>query len=633
MSAANQTIIADIQSLTGDELAEQYRRLADAYRTLKRAHEDELQASYELRRNYQTASESVTYMSAELESIDSVHKEELAKLKEKYVLTLTGLKDSNADLKQYNSTLEATVDDLQKQTSALKEKIEELEAGSANSESVTGNSTLNSEKEAFLERENEELKQAIAEQQEKIDTLMLQLVNSESTVENLKEKIECVEDNLSSKRQELEEIRTLLDSTQEENMRLNGEIAALRSAPQDANKKGNSLFAEVDDQRQKMIEMLQSQRKRYTEMKKLYSESQFQIRRLTRENEELCNEIKACSELFAKADNTFRDESSRQISSLGKDVQQLREQLAATERRLLEKANDINWVDPFVSFYRNESGNLKTALFQSQMAKRLVDEICWEAQRDLAKWRFEALKSRYIIINRESLLEEHGIAFETLDAFQLGIHIDEATVAKATPHVGFTPAVVKSTQEACPDLNPLGDLENDLNSLALDELHHPSPLILPPPPPPMPLSKPPTKQLPEKVETITPLATPLVTPIQSPKSDQKSSKPLTNPLPYRDIVFIPKNAPLTDSLKKKNFAEMLEKTQAEDSASKSSAFSAVKIADDEEKENLGRRQQEQDSAQSKAWGWISEKRTKNNIVVRRFKFPERKFPVEGQKEA
>lgn len=81
MSAANQTIIADVQSLTGDELAEQYHRLADVYRTLKRSHEEELQTSYELRRNYQTASESVTYMSAELESIDSVHKGELGEIR------------------------------------------------------------------------------------------------------------------------------------------------------------------------------------------------------------------------------------------------------------------------------------------------------------------------------------------------------------------------------------------------------------------------------------------------------------------------------------------------------------------------------------------------------------------------
>lgn len=80
MSAANQTIIADVESLTGDELAEQYRRLADAYRALKRSHEEELQTSHELKRNYQTASESVAYMSAELESIDSVHKEELGKI-------------------------------------------------------------------------------------------------------------------------------------------------------------------------------------------------------------------------------------------------------------------------------------------------------------------------------------------------------------------------------------------------------------------------------------------------------------------------------------------------------------------------------------------------------------------------
>lgn len=244
------------------------------------------------------------------------------------------------------------VDDLQKQMAQLKEKLEELEQSSGNSESVTGNVTLTSEKEAFLERENEELKQLIAELQEKVDMLTLQLVNSESKVENLMEKVDCVEDNLSSKRQELKELQALLDSTQEENMGLNSEIAALRSAPQDANQKGNSLFAEVDDQRQKMIEMLQSQRKRFNEMKKLYSESQFQIRRLARENEELCNEIKTCSELFTKADNNFRDETSRQIRSLGKEVGQLREQLSTTERRLLETASDTKWVEPFVSFYR-----------------------------------------------------------------------------------------------------------------------------------------------------------------------------------------------------------------------------------------------------------------------------------------
>lgn len=531
--------------------------------------------------------------------------------------------------------MEATIDDLQKQTSQLKEKIEELEATGGNSESVTGNSTLTSEKEAYLERENEEFKQVITELQEKNDSIMLKLVSSESKVESLSEKIECVEDNLSSKKQELDELRTLLDSTQEENMRLNSEIAALRSAPQDANKKGNSLFAEVDDQRQKMIEMLQNQRKRYNEMKKLYGESQFQIRRLTRENEELCNEIKACSEMFTKADNTFRDETSRQISSLGKDVQQLRDQLAATERRLLEKTNDINWVDPFVSFYRNESGNLKTALFQSQMAKRLVDEICWEAQRDLAKWRFEALKSRYIIINRESLLEEHGIAYEPLDAIQVGIHIDEATVARAKPHVGFTPGVIESTQEVCHDIDPLGDLEQDLNTLSLGEVNQP-PALLPPPQPPVLLTKPPSKPAPEKVETITPLATPLVTPIQSPKSEQKDSKHSLNAPFYRDIVYIPKNAPLTDSLKKKHFAEMLEKTTKSAEAFKTT--SATKARADEEKENVQQVQQQQsgqqqDSSQSKAWGWISEKRTKNNIVVRRFKFPERKVPVDGQKDA
>lgn len=268
------------------------------------------------------------------------------------------------------------------------------------------------------------------------------------------------------------------------------------------------------------------------------------------------------------------------------------------------------------------------------MAKRLVDEICWEAQRDLAKWRFEALKSRYIIINRESLLEEHAISFSPLDTLEARIHIDDATVAKAKPHLDFTAGIVnvKIVNEA--DSDPMSDLEHDLNALSI-EVPVDEPHLLPPPPPPASVAKTP------KIEPITPLATPLVTPNQSPRSIQKDLKPPTSSLPYRDIVFIPKNAPLTDSLKKKQFAEMLAKTVKAEEDAKLLACNKV-LSDGEGKENIELgggggdeqqlRQQQQPSSEPKPWGWISEKRTKNNIVIRRFRFPERKVPLTDQKE-
>lgn len=612
--SANQTIIADVNSLTGDELAEQYRRLAETYKALKRTYEDELQISHELRRNYQTAQESVTYMTAELDSIDSVHKVELEKLKDKYTQSLIVLKDTNSEIKLQNAAQETTIESLQQQINLLKEKIEELETAGSKGDSIAGNISLSTEKESFLERENEELKQLISEQQEKTDTLMLQMVNSESKLDNLKEKLICVEDNLSSKKQELEELQTILESTQEENMRLNADLAALNSVPDDANKKGNSLFAEVDDQRQKMIDMLQAQRKRYLEMKKLHSESQFQIRRLTRENRELCDDIKTCSELFLKADSSFRDETNRQIGQLNEEVQRLREQLASTERLLLDRTGGTGWVDPFVAYYRNETNTLKTQLFQSQMAKRLVDEICFEAQQDLAKWRFEALKSRYTIINRESLLEEHEIAFPAIDSLQAGIHIDENLIKQAKPHISFSMGTAQSikTDQKQGELDLLADLHIDVTIPTGDTLPKlkPSPLLLPPPPPPPPVPSIPSAI--KKEEILTPLATPLVTPVQSPRSVKKevSTAERTTPLVYRDIVFTPNDKPPSA---KKNPPTI-------------TPSDAIKADVTKGKENVPCGES-QPSSQSKSWGWISEKRTKNNVVIRRFKFPERKVPL------
>ncbi|KAL9692128.1 hypothetical protein quinque_015935 [Culex quinquefasciatus] len=148
--SANQTIIADVNSLTVDELAEQYQRLAETYKTLKRTYEDELQTSYELRRNYQTAQESVTYMTAELDSIDTVHKVELEKVGERYSQSLTALKETNSELKQQNTAQETTIESLQQQINQLNEKIEELESAGSKADSIAGNVSLSTEKESFL---------------------------------------------------------------------------------------------------------------------------------------------------------------------------------------------------------------------------------------------------------------------------------------------------------------------------------------------------------------------------------------------------------------------------------------------------------------------------------------------------
>lgn len=71
-------------------------------------------------------------------------------------------------------------------------------------------------------------------------------------------------------------------------------------------RKGNSLFAEVDDQRQVMKHLLASQKKSYLEMKKIFNESKFEIHRLKRENIAMHTELQACSTIFCSADKTYQ---------------------------------------------------------------------------------------------------------------------------------------------------------------------------------------------------------------------------------------------------------------------------------------------------------------------------------------
>lgn len=145
--------------------------------------------------------------------------------------------------------------------------------------------------------------------------------------------MKCLKENLRCKREELDEKSQLFESAQEKLAEANSMIASLSSAPDQNNgkyihsvtigsksilicvvqllyvnfidRKGNSLFAEVDDQRQVMKQVLMVQKKNYMEMKKIYTESEYEIRRLKRENKSFHTELESCISIFCNADKTY----------------------------------------------------------------------------------------------------------------------------------------------------------------------------------------------------------------------------------------------------------------------------------------------------------------------------------------
>lgn len=58
----------------------------------------------------------------------------------------------------------------------------------------------------------------------------------QNVIEELSEKVQCLEDNLESKKMEIEEKNDAMESVQEKIQELTVELAVLRSAPEDASK-------------------------------------------------------------------------------------------------------------------------------------------------------------------------------------------------------------------------------------------------------------------------------------------------------------------------------------------------------------------------------------------------------------
>lgn len=71
-------------------------------------------------------------------------------------------------------------------------------------------------------------------------------------------------------------------------------------------RKGNSLFAEVDDQRQEMRSLLAAQKNQFLQMKKLYTESEYEIRKLKREQAAMHKELQRCITIFLNADKFYK---------------------------------------------------------------------------------------------------------------------------------------------------------------------------------------------------------------------------------------------------------------------------------------------------------------------------------------
>lgn len=87
-------------------------------------------------------------------------------------------------------------------------------------------------------------------------------------------------------------------------------------------------------------------------MKKKYSESDEEIRRLKRENADIHNEIKECINMFKNADKFYKSKLNEHIGFLKTENTRVNDKLKQTQLEMdsLAKTHGINWLSSMLEF-------------------------------------------------------------------------------------------------------------------------------------------------------------------------------------------------------------------------------------------------------------------------------------------
>uniref|UniRef100_W8C6F4 Protein Spindly n=1 Tax=Ceratitis capitata TaxID=7213 RepID=W8C6F4_CERCA len=426
----------EFMTLPLEDLQDHYGKLFERYRRMRDDAEADTQRIHELKRNLETAYAAENYLSQEIEelmqTLASIEKENKGQSKVQTELE---------DLRRQHHTLSLDFTTLQQDHAAISAENVELRKQLETAKSAKRLSTSSmvdigaeelTKRIASLEGENFVLMQKLEEFQESVVKHTMVLAERESNIEVLRDQVTCLEENLRSKREDLDEKTILLESTQECLAEANARLALLETKPEGVDRKGNSLFAEVDDQRQAMKKLLAAQKKSYMDMKKICHESQSEIRRLKRENVAMHTELKECSSIFCAADRTYQDKLNERIHQLHSQVEVLEKQLNVTQGRLRDLANDkgVGWLDSMLSYCKQETDELKKQLHGVRIQKASLEEQLRNVKQEMTRWRFEALKTRCVLLDRENILNEKGIPFKAIHAMEFNINQKEQENAR-----------------------------------------------------------------------------------------------------------------------------------------------------------------------------------------------------------
>lgn len=238
MNPNNETIVADVESLAQDDVVDVYAKLAESYRRIKKENSELQQRIHQTESQNRMLIASQNDFQQELDSISSTCDEKLKAAEKQSEKKAESMREKCSTVEAEKIQLEVQVDELNVQLHFLREDFDALQVKMRDQPKFRHSDSHSK----LLEGEIENLQQTVKELTEKLEVEARENVEKCARMAELSEKILCLEDNLETKKMELEEKNESLESLQEKIQDLTVELVMLKSAPDDASKLCKRFF-------------------------------------------------------------------------------------------------------------------------------------------------------------------------------------------------------------------------------------------------------------------------------------------------------------------------------------------------------------------------------------------------------
>lgn len=234
---ANHSFNCDFTDLSREEIIEEYQKLSAKFAAVKTSEEVALQKNHEYRRNLQLALNREEHLTHELEAFNEQKGSVSLESSEKLRAELEVFRRRMEEAKERAEIAEADAEQLRQEVARL---VVEQSAKQPAASSVVNESILSDNQREHLdnlEAMNAELLQSHEMHQTELVEVMQQLSEMKRSEENLMDRLQCAEENLQAKRDELEEKSVLIDSLEEKVAILTAELGSLQSEAANPSKK------------------------------------------------------------------------------------------------------------------------------------------------------------------------------------------------------------------------------------------------------------------------------------------------------------------------------------------------------------------------------------------------------------